>query len=534
MSRTRRCALVVAAALVAVAICGTVASTAGAPYSGPTVQYARQTTAVAATAQQLMSGRWSTLPAAPIAPRDGASVAWTGSELLVWGGFSGDQIQELYGDGAAFTPATGRWRLLPDSPLAPRMGQTTVWTGSQMLIWGGDTRVGATASQAAGDGAAYDPATNSWSLLPPAPISPRADAIGVWTGAEMIVLGGQPSGAATLPEDGDGAVYDPASGSWQSLPAPVPPHGHPLMWSTAIQAGGELVAWSQWWAFRSTGPNSSTGSWGVDVFDYLERTGTWELVPEAPGEAQDAAEALWTGQFAIVRGTIDCGPCSPPFIPESTDLYNPSTNTWTAVPPDPLGGQGMESAWTGAALVSFDTDFTSSGPFGTVVPGDASVYDPVSGRWGLLPAAPSTCSDAAPPVWTGQSVILYCPSAAAGPAGLMLTAAGTPTGTVTGGIDPCEGIPVPGGPRYAAGTVVVLQGSIRWRATGPGTSALVLPTEVVARQAVRADRTYSFRLPAGKYVLVAHLPPPANVTPFVSVTVTPGTIQSANVPNMCK
>jgi hypothetical protein len=350
----------------------------------------------------------------------------------------------------------------------------------------------------------------------------------------MIVLGGQPSGAATLPEDGDGAIYDPASDSWQSLPAPAPPDGHPLMWSTAIQADGELVAWSQWWAFRSTGPNSSTGSWGVDMFDYLESTGTWELVSEAPGEAQDAAEVLWTGQLAIVRGTIDCGPCSPPFMPENTNLYNPSTNTWTSVPQDPLGGQGMASAWTGAALVSFDTDFTSSGPSGTVVPGDASVYDPVSGRWGLLPTAPSTCYASGPPVWTGQSVILYCPSPATGPAGLILTAAAPPTGTVTGGIDPCEGVVIPGGPSYAGGTVVVLQGSIEWQATGPGTSALVLPTHVVASQSVGVNQTYSFALPPGSYVLVAHFPPPANVAPFVSLTVTAGTAQSANIPNMCK
>ena len=532
MSRARQCVLVVVGALVAVAICGTVTSTVAPPF-GPTIQHTSETTPVAATAQQLISGRWSTLPAAPIAPRDGASVVWTGSELLVWGGASGDQDQELYGDGAAFTPATSRWRILPASPLAPRVGQTAVWTGSQMLIWGGDTQVGSTASQAAGDGAAFDPATNRWSLLPPAPISPRADAIGVWTGAEMIVLGGQPSGVETLPEDGDGAIYDPASGSWQSLPSPAPPDGHPLMWSTAIQADGELVAWSQWWSFRSTGPNSSTGSWGVDLFAYVESTGRWDLVPEAPGEAQDAAEVLWTGQLAVVRGTIDCGPCSHPSFPASTSLYNPSTNTWTAVPQDPLQSQDPASTWTGAALFSFDTDTTISGPSVSVVPGDASVYDPASGRWDQLPAAPSTCDDPASPVWTGQSVILYCPSAAVGSAGFVFTAAAPSTGTLTGGIDPCEGIPIPGGPKYAAGTVVVLRGTVTWRTTGPGTSALVLPTQVVASESVKVDQTYSFRLPPGSYVLVAHFPPPSNVTPFVSVTVTAGTSQSANIPNMC-
>ena len=170
------------------------------------------------------------------------------------------------------------------------------------------------------------------------------------------------------------------------------------------------------------------------MFHYLESTGTWELVPEALGEAQDAAEVLWTGKFAIVRGTIDCGPCSPPFTPENTDLCNPSTNTWTAVRQDPLGGQGMASAWTGAALVSLDTDFTSSGPSGMVVPGDASVYDPVSGRWGLLPAAPSTClCRRAPGVDRSVGDPLLLLSTAGGSAGLVFTAAAPSTGTVSAG-----------------------------------------------------------------------------------------------------
>ncbi len=134
----------------------------------------------------------------------------------------------------------------------------------------------------------------------------------------------------------------------------------------------------------------------------------------------------------------------------------------------------------------------------------------------------------------GQSVILYCPSTAGGSAGLVFTAAAPSTGTVSGGIDPCESVSIPGGPRYAAGTVVVLRGSINWRSTGPGTPALVLPTDVVASESVGVDKTYSFRLSPGNYVLVAHFPPPSNVTPFVSVTVTSGTIQPADIPNMCK
>ena len=94
------------------------------------------------------------------------------------------------------------------------------------------------------------------------------------------------------------------------------------------------------------------------------------------------------------------------------------------------------------------------------------------------------------------------------------------TGTVTGGIIPCEALGIAGEPHYAAGTVTVLEGQIHWRTTGPGTSVQVFPTTVVV-------------LPAGDYLLRARFPPPANVEPSVSVTVHAGQTEHIDIPNMC-
>ena len=63
---------------------------------------------------------------------------------------------------------------------------TAVWTGTEMIIWGGvfDT-TGASA------GGRYNPATDSWT--PTSTInapSGREDHTAVWTGTEMIVWGG--------------------------------------------------------------------------------------------------------------------------------------------------------------------------------------------------------------------------------------------------------------------------------------------------------------------------------------------------------
>lgn len=174
-----------AVALVASA-CGSVAGRKAAPAATTSATAPSLASGLAvsrpADAASLVGGRWSALPAAPIAPRQGASVAWTGKELIVWGGASGPHGGQLHADGAAYDPAKQTWHLLPPAPLSPRTGQAAAWTGHEMVVWGGYTRVGANASSVTGSGAAYDPATNRWQSLPSAPLSPRADALGVWSG----------------------------------------------------------------------------------------------------------------------------------------------------------------------------------------------------------------------------------------------------------------------------------------------------------------------------------------------------------------
>jgi hypothetical protein len=57
-------------------------------------------------------GTWSVLPEAPIDPRFYAATAWTGDEMIVWAGASADRLSAFV-DGAAYNPATDSWRTLP-------------------------------------------------------------------------------------------------------------------------------------------------------------------------------------------------------------------------------------------------------------------------------------------------------------------------------------------------------------------------------------------------------------------------------------
>jgi hypothetical protein len=79
-----------------------------------------------------------------------------------------------------------------------------------MVVWGGlvSARIGASADDPT-DGARYDPSTDRWVTIAPTTLRARGGEVAVWTGVEMIVWGGSfwPS---SLPEHfADGARYEP-------------------------------------------------------------------------------------------------------------------------------------------------------------------------------------------------------------------------------------------------------------------------------------------------------------------------------------
>ena len=64
--------------------------------------------------------------------RTSHTAVWTGSEMIVWGG------QPVINTGGRYNATTDNWT--PTSIVnAPdgRFGHTAVWTGSEMIVWGG-------------------------------------------------------------------------------------------------------------------------------------------------------------------------------------------------------------------------------------------------------------------------------------------------------------------------------------------------------------------------------------------------------------
>ncbi len=144
---------------------------------------------------------WRQIAQAPLAARTGTAWAWTGKEVLVWGGGVG--TTQVFGDGAAYDPAADRWRVLPPAPVSARTAPAAVWSGREMLMWGGIAPPGAGENSSldriierrslltpVDDGAAYDPATDRWRTLEPVPLLGRGFPIAAWDGQGMIIWGG--------------------------------------------------------------------------------------------------------------------------------------------------------------------------------------------------------------------------------------------------------------------------------------------------------------------------------------------------------
>ena len=173
------------------------------------------------------SRAWEPIPPAPSEGTQAGAV-WTGDEAIFLNDVAGRA------GGQAFDPATGSWRTLPAGPIAYSRG-VRVWTGSELIVWGGGDHDSPTTR----NGAAYDPKADSWRPLPAAPLGLNL-ASGVWTGEEMIVFG-------SLLDDRNladtrtsvGAAYDPDSDAWRVLPASdLSPQATSARW-----IDGRLLAW---------------------------------------------------------------------------------------------------------------------------------------------------------------------------------------------------------------------------------------------------------------------------------------------------
>lgn len=307
----------------------------------------------------------------PLEPRGGHSVVWTGSEMVVWGGQRSETDPRRLNDGAAFDPATDEWRLLEESPLAPRHYHIAAWTGQEMLVIGG---IGAT------DRAAYRPDTDSWRVISPPPISVTGqggtDIEGViswvWTGSDLVVW--------HVPTDAL-AAYGPDADEWRLLP------------NTGLGADNGVLRWT----------GEDVYAFGATVRDYPESNElmgarldgeVWDRLPDTDFSTDEyvigALPKLtaWVGdRFIAWSDSGDEG---------RTLQFRPDVGMWDDAPATTTSGCEGHGEPVTAGDVVFAFGWCGS---------DVSIFDGASDTWvdaavGGYPTARST-------VWTGTELVSW-------------------------------------------------------------------------------------------------------------------------------
>jgi hypothetical protein len=275
---------------------------------------------------------WTQLPDPPLSPRTGASAAWTGTEVVVFGGWdflcppgadcAPDPSTQTFVDGAAYDPASDAWRPIAAAPAPitnagavsvggdvyavapcgpgmncvtdplllryrPEVDQWDTYQGPPgegtgfSLVAAGERLLAVNGSDESFDlarpDAAFDPATEAWTELPDDPLPQLYDRQLVSIGDDLLLFGKQ-LGTAQSPGPLLGARLDGATGTWQELP-PAPGSGY-----QAWAIDGRVLL----------NPHFGAAMLG-GVFD--PASATWSALPAFP-----SAES-WRGDMAGALGT---------------------------------------------------------------------------------------------------------------------------------------------------------------------------------------------------------------------------------------
>jgi len=250
---------------------------------------------------------------------------WSGSEMIVWGGYSGGFGGSQLNTGGRYNPGTDSWTVTgtTNAPSA-RQDHIAVWTGSEMIVWGGYLFDGS--SRFLNTGGRYNPSTNSWTGTSTINVpTGRRFHTGVWAGDEMIVWGGQDENSAQL---NTGGRYYPVWNAWvptTTVNTPSARDSH-----TAVWTGNEMVVWGGYDGFAG-------GSYMDSAETHRAHTGS----PSSKRTPQGSTP------------TPTPTPIPTPVPPGTGGRYDPSTDTWVATSTRnaPTTRFGHASVWTGTQMI---------------------------------------------------------------------------------------------------------------------------------------------------------------------------------------
>jgi N-acetylneuraminic acid mutarotase len=309
-------------------------------------------------------------------PRYFPRAVWTGSEMIVWGGFdAGGEVNT----GGRYTPSTDSWTAtsITNAP-SSRYLHTAVWTGSEMIVWGGY------GFGILNTGGRYNPATDNWTATSTTNAPDARDGhTAVWTGSEMIVWGGNPF-------SNTGGRYNPVTDSWTATSTVNAPTGR--SYHTAVWTDSEMIVWGGCSGVLGCTNLFNTGG------RYNPGTDSWTATStvNAPA-ARSYHTAVSTGSEMIVWG-------GGIFLSNTGGRYNPATDSWTATSTvnAPTGRSDHTAVWTGSEMIVW------GGSLGGNNWNTGGRYNPISDNWTATSTVNAPAArEAHTAVWTGSEMIVW-------------------------------------------------------------------------------------------------------------------------------
>lgn len=268
----------------------------------------------------------------PPAARRNHSAVWTGTRMIVWGG---ENATGFLNDGAALDPLTGTWTTIATAGApAARSGHRAVLLNGRMIVWGGKN-----ATTYFNDAYSYDPTLNAWTALTFGnQVAARAMFSATSTGSAMLIWGGisnvQPTGFS------DGGYYAP------NMP-----------WSTLVGADPVLkrIAQSAIWTGSSMimfgGANNNVTSQDGFIFNPNTLVFTFMALTANTPSARQEHTAVWDGQHMILWGGLLNGITTSYY--NDGRVYDLATNTWLIMnnTGSASARAGHTAVWAGDAMI---------------------------------------------------------------------------------------------------------------------------------------------------------------------------------------
>lgn len=218
----------------------------------------------------------------------------------------------------------------------------------------------------------------SWEALDGPPIEPRVHTTAVWTGEELLVIGGDaflcpPDADCIGPEDppfSDGAALDPETGEWRRIadaPVPVPP----LTTSAVVDGDAYLLVA----AYDDTARAST-----YDLLRYRRDLDRWDEVAAPPLQPSTGYGLVAAGDRLVAHVQTEEGGGT------GDAVLDPETDRWEPLPPDPLSpASDRTMVWLEPHLYLFDKELVANPGSEAPSVARAARLDLARGEWERLP-----------------------------------------------------------------------------------------------------------------------------------------------------